>query len=410
MARTERGATQETVRRHNLATLLGHVHRYGPTSRARLTGLLGLNRATIGGLVDELAAKGLVQEEVETDRVARGRPSKVVATSSERFHVLAIQVGVDSVQLGMMGLGGTMLGRRRAPVNRPEERTVEQVLRTLSRLGSRLLAQYPGVLAGVGVAVPGSVSPRGGVVHFAPNLGWHQVPLATLLAERLGVDAGVRVGNDANLGAIAEHSRGVGIRANDLIYLHAEVGVGGGVITGGRMLEGSHGYAGEVGHMQVNPSGLACHCGARGCWETEVGEAAMARRAGLPVGTRAEAVLRRARQGDERCRSSVEATARWIAVGILNLMACFDPEMVIMGGVFTEVLRQARPVLAARLSASLQYAEPLPLEAPGLEGDSVLIGAAELALQSLLQDPASVDQAWSATQGAERPLILSRPA
>lgn len=410
MARTERGATQETVRRHNLATLLGHVHRYGPTSRARLTRLLGLNRATIGALVDELAARGLVQEQAETDRVARGRPSKVVATSSDRFRVLAIHVGVDSVQVGVMGLGGTVLGRRSAPVNRPEERTVEQLLRTMTRLGSRLLAQHPGELAGVGVAVPGSVSPTGGVVHFAPNLGWHQVPLATLLSERLGVDAPVRVGNDANLGAIAEHSRGVGIRASDLIYLHGEVGVGGGIITGGRMLEGSHGYAGEVGHMQVNPSGTACHCGARGCWETEVGEVAMARRAGLPVGTRAEAVLRRAGQGDERCRAAVESTARWIAVGILNLMACFDPEMVIMGGVFTDVLRQARPVLAERLSASLQYAEPLSLEAPGLESDSVLFGAAELALQTLLQDPASADQGSSSVSVAERPVTLGQPA
>lgn len=105
MARTERGATQETVRRHNLATLLGHVHRYGPTSRARLTRLLGLNRATIGALVDELVSRGQVQEQPEMERAARGRPSKVVATRPDLCRVLAIQVGVDSVEVALMGLG-----------------------------------------------------------------------------------------------------------------------------------------------------------------------------------------------------------------------------------------------------------------------------------------------------------------
>lgn len=391
MARTGRGATQDFVRKHNLATLLGHLHRFGPTSRARLTRLLGLNRATIGYLVDDLVARGLVEERPETEQAARGRPSKVVAARSDQCQVLAVQVGVDSVDLALVGLGGTIVGRRRAAVSRPSDRAVEHVVRTVGRLSGHLLELATGTVVGVGVAVPGSVSPSGELVNFAPNLPWREVPLGQLLAERLGQGPRVRVGNDANLGAMAEHSRGVGLHSDDLIYLHAEVGVGGGVITGGATLEGARGYAGEVGHMQVNPSGLACHCGSRGCWETEVGEDALVRRVGMPPGGRSkvELVLRRARAGDPTCLAAVETTAQWISVGLATMVATLDPEMIILGGVFEEILELAQPTLMERLRRSAGYFHPdgVKLVRPRFGRSAVLLGAAELGFQGVLSDP-----------------------
>ena len=394
MARTERGATQETVRRHNLAALLGHLHRYGPTSRARLTRLLGLNRATIGDLVDDLVSRGLVEEQSEPERAARGRPSKVVAASSARCQALAVQVGVDAIEVAVVGLGGPTLWRGRVSITKADDRTVEHVVRVVAKLAAPRLAAVDSGATGIGVAVPGSVSPDGTVVNFAPNLGWHHVPLAQLLAERLDFGGPVRIGNDANLGAMAEHSRGVGIRTSDLIYLHAEVGVGGGIITGGQMLTGAGGYAGEVGHMQVNPVGNPCHCGARGCWETEVGEDALVRRAGLTPGGRSkvEQVLARARRGDPTCLTAVNETARWIGVGLVNMVTSMDPEMVILGGVFEDILELARPVLGEQLNTSSRYSHPsgVALMKPKFDGSSVLMGAAELGLQRVLSDPSTV--------------------
>ncbi len=410
MARTERGATQDTVRRHNLATLLGHLHRHGPTSRARLTRLLGLNRATIGYLVDDLVARGLVEERPETEQAARGRPSKVVAARSDLCQVLAVQVGVDAIEVALVGLGGVVLGRRRAAVSRAGDRAVEHVVRTVTRLAGQLLGLATGPVVGVGVAVPGSVSPGGDTVYFAPNLRWSQVPLADLLAERLGLGPVVGVANDANLGAMAEHSRGVGIHSNDLIYLHAEVGVGGGIITGGQMLAGARGYAGEVGHMQVNPSGMACHCGSRGCWETEVGEDALVRRVGLPPGGRSkvELVLRRARAGDPVCLEAVESTAQWISVGLVNMVSALDPEMVILGGVFEEILELARPTLVERLGRSARYFHPngVALVRPKFGRSAVLVGAAELGFQAVLGDPAMMPPLAARDNAA--PLAIGR--
>jgi predicted NBD/HSP70 family sugar kinase len=394
LARTERGATQDSVRRHNLGTLLGHLHRHGPTSRARLTRILGLNRATIGYLVDDLAARGLVTETPETERAPRGRPSKVVAVRGDLYQALAVHVGVDAVELALVGLGGTILARRRSAFSRPGDRSVDHVVRTIARLAARVLAEDGGVLVGVGVAVPGTVSPDGETVTFAPNLRWRQVPLARVLQEALGVGAAVRVGNDANLGAVAEHSRGVAIQVSDLVYLHAEVGVGAGIITGGRMLEGAGGYAGEVGHMQLNPGGLACHCGSRGCWETEVGEDALVRRVGIPPGGRSKVdlVLRRARDGDKVCREAVEETARWLSVGLVNMLAALDPEMVILGGVFEQILDICPETLVNRVAQTSRYFPPdgVALARPAFGRSSVLLGAAELGLRTVLEDPASV--------------------
>ena len=408
LARTEKGATQDTVRRHNLGTLLGHLHRHGPTSRARLTRILGLNRATIGYLVDDLAARGLVTEMPETEQAPRGRPSKVVAVRGDLHRALAVHVGVDAVELALVGLGGAILARRRSAFSRPGDRSVEHVVRTIARLAAKVQAEAAGALVGVGVAVPGTVSPDGEMVNFAPNLRWRQVPLAGLLQAALGVGAGVRVGNDANLGAVAEHSRGVGIQVSDLIYLHAEVGVGAGIITGGRMLEGAGGYAGEVGHMQLNPGGLACHCGSRGCWETEVGEDALVRRVGLPPGGRSKVdlVLRRARDGDGVCLEAVEETARWLSVGLVNMLSALDPEMVILGGVFEQILDICPETLADRVAQTSRYFHPdgVALVRPTFGHSSVLLGAAELGLRTVLEDPASVSP-----MAELRPLALNEP-
>jgi len=396
MAQTERGATQETVRRHNLATVLGHLHRHGPTSRAQLTRILGLNRATIGTLVEELESRRLALEEAEPERGAQGRPSKVVSVRSDTFTVIAVEIGVDAVTLALVGLGGRVIDRERYLLTNDHDRGFDQVVKSIAAHTAALLRRSRGDLTvlAMGVAVPGSVRSSDGLVHFAPNLGWRHAPLGTRLRQEIPGDTEVRIGNDANLGAMAEHSRGIAGGVNDLVYLHAEVGVGGGIITAGRMLEGFSGYGGEVGHIQVNPNGSACHCGARGCWETEVGEDALVRRAGLRPGGRAprELVLKRAREGDASCLAAVQATAEWISVGLIGLANSLNPEMLILGGMFEDVLDLARPAIAEHLQRGIYDAanRHVQLVSPRFGRDAALIGAAELGLQLILNDPAAV--------------------
>src|SRR4029078_11360247 len=121
------------------------------------------------------------------------------------------------------------------------------------------------------------------LVRFAPNLGWSNEPFTDLLSARLGRH--VSTGNHANLGVLGEHLRRAAVGFSEVVYLSASVGIGGGFLMGGRPLTGANGYAGEVGHMQVDSEGPVCRCGAVGCWETKVGENVLLRLAGrLPGG------------------------------------------------------------------------------------------------------------------------------
>src|SRR5262249_3701790 len=152
--------------------------------------------------------------------------------------------------------------------------------------------------------------------------GWREVPLGARLASRLrarlGLDLVVSCRNDASLGALAEHTRGTAMGVSNLLYVYGEVGVGGGIVADGHLLEGAHGYGGEVGHMRVNPDGAPCRCGSRGCWETEIGEDALVTLAGRRPGGRSvvEEVLLAARRGEQAAEQAVELVARWTGVGL----------------------------------------------------------------------------------------------
>ena len=391
------GATQDEVRRRNLSTVLRYVHVHGPTSRAELTGAMQLNRSTIGALTAELVNAGLVREELPTRQAGggAGRPSLVVVPRSELVYVFAFDIGVDYLIAARVGLGGAVLDRRE--LYRPRgDYALADIVAHLSRFSGEMLARTAlgSTCVGVGAAVAGVVRERDGLVRFAPNIGWVDEPLGAALAAALseyGVDAPVVVGNDADLGALAEHVRGSAAGTTDAVYLAGEVGVGAGIIVGGQPLRGHGGYAGELGHTVVNPAGRLCRCGARGCWETEIGEKAILDAAGHPDGPRSTvpAVVAAAAGGDPRAVAAVRHVGEWLALGVGNLVNIFNPEVVIFGGLLRDLLpavdEQLRVML--RTSGPVAPREQVRLTAPGLGPDSTLVGAAELAFGGLLADP-----------------------
>ncbi len=384
-----RGSTQEDLRRHNLSAVLNHLHVSGPLSRAELTALLTLNRSTIAGLVCELAGAGLVRERADRASVGVGRPSLVVETDPSRVHVLAGVVAVDGLEVALVGLGGVVLARRRG--RRGRNRTARGVADDLVALASAVSVDGDaGALQALVVAVPAVVRRSDGCVRLAPNLGWVDEPLGELLAERLA-GLPVRVGNDADLGLLAEHRRGAARGVADVVFLAGEAGVGGGAILGGRPLTGAGGYAGELGHVVVRPGGRRCRCGARGCWETEIGAASVARALGLPASTgTAEIVAALRRRSDPT--DALRRLGHYLGLGISTVVNLFNPRLLIIGG----LLREVYPLVADEVTASLQTAalaaaaEQLRIVVPALGGDASLVGAAELAWSDLLTDPSSV--------------------
>ncbi|RKE17245.1 ROK family transcriptional regulator [Streptomyces sp. TLI_171] len=390
------GPSQEEVRQHNLGALLRHVHYGGPTSRAVLAAELGLNRSTILGLVGDLTAAGLVREELPQDTGRAGRPSLVVKPESTRVHVLAVDLGVERPAAALIGLGGVFLDRRACPWPDGHPPDPAQVAAVLAEFAEEMLADAPAgsSCVGVAVAVRGIVRHPDGLIGLTPNMGWKDLDFAGALAARLRLDLPVLVGNEANLGALAEHRRGVGRGSQNLVYLHGEIGIGAGVISGGELLRGERGYAGEVGHMTVNPfRGRLCGCGARGCLEAEAGERALLEAAGRDARTTgAEAVrsvVTAADHGDVTARAALHRVGDWLGIGIANVVNLFDPDLVVLGGTLRDVFLGSAAQVRSRINTNALSAlrENLRLRVSELGGDTVLIGAAELAFSEVLARP-----------------------
>ena len=376
------------MRRHNLGGLLRLLHEQGAASRSELVARTGLNRSTVGALTTQLAEIGLVRESAPVGRGGAGRPSIVVEPCPPTY-ALAVEIGVERVSAARVGLGGTVLQRCATDshgASHPPEATVAVVRDLVDAL---LLDVDPdAVCVGLGAGVAGLVRAADGTVRLAPNLGWQDVPLAALLGEALDTPLPVLVANEADLGARAEHVRGAGAGVDDVLYLSGEVGIGGGIILGGRALTGAGGYAGELGHMLVNPRGRACRCGRSGCWETEIGEDAVLRATGAAS---VEDVLAAAHAGSRPTRAGLEEVGRWLGVGLADLVNLLNPELVVFGGLTRALFPLVEPVVRDVLASALAAPRAqVRLELPGLYGDSNLLGAAEVAFAPLLHDPLGV--------------------
>ena len=383
------------LRRSNLTQVLDQLRRRGPSTRSQLVAATGLTRSAIAGLVGELEALQLVVEEPSVSHGRPGRPSPVVRVDNRSVAVLAVEIFVDEIGAAVVALDGTIIEAVR--VARPRTRvSVADTLIDLGDLLERLEAASGrvGRLLGCGVSVPGLVRDRDGVIVAAPNLGWVDVGLGDDLVPLVG-DLDVRVGNDADLGALAESRFGSGVGSSHMIFVSGEVGVGGGLIVDGRPVSGHLGFAGEVGHLPVNPDGRRCRCGSIGCWETEVGEQALLARVGLdPDGGRlaVDEFLDRAASGDPAALDALSTHARWLAIGIAGLVNVLDVDTVVLGGLFARVLPFIRERLDAELTerSYLAARRQVAVVGAGLGDRAVLIGAAELAFADLLDDPAAV--------------------
>jgi predicted NBD/HSP70 family sugar kinase len=383
----------DQVRRHNLGLLLARIHQSGPLSRAELTTQLDLNRSTIGGLVSELCALGLLREDVPSSGSHAGRPSHMVGPRPDGPYAVAVDLEVDRLVIAAVGIGGTVLARRELRVRAP--RRPDAVARQIARAVPALAARLPTCAwpIGVGLSVPGTVG-RGkgeaGLVRSAPHLGWRDVPMGRLLGNQLGHAVPISLGNDADLGVIAEHLRGAARDCDDVIYLAGKVGIGAGIMIDGHPLSGHGGLAGEVGHTPMDPSGPVCCCGSRGCVEMFIGGSALlalAGNSGQPA--QLANVLHRARSGESTAAAAVTTVGTSLGRVLASLVNLLNPQRVILGGCLADVLELAGPQVSAALGQHAMPAarEMVELALPGLGADSSLLGAAELVFAPLLADP-----------------------
>lgn len=301
---------------------------------------------------------------------------------AENRHVLAIDMGGTHMRVGRVDAAGHILAQVKAPTLPAEGPAI--VVHRLAETTRGLLAtdhggQDTGMIAGVGLATPGPVDTRRGVIITSPNLpGWREVPVADLLAAELGLP--VRHMRDANAALLGEAWLGAAQGCRDAVLLTLGTGVGGGALIGGQLLTGRDGFAGEFGHLTIDPDGPPCGCGNRGCLEAFASGTAIRRR----TGRAASEVFAAARQGEPAALAAVAEVAAALGTGLASLANAFNPSLIVLGGgmiagwdLYHEgMLAEMRRRAFAAVTAGL---EVVPAR---LGDDAGILGAAKLALDN----------------------------
>jgi len=398
---------QMLVRRLNTAIILDCLRLNAPLSRADISSRTGLNRSTVSSIVNELVKGGLVREtEFQKDKL--GRPGLSLELAPNGACAIGVQMGVDFISVMLANFVAEPIWSKRIAL----DSTIDQAsfVKSLGDLIQQALTQArrrKSKPLGIGVGVPGLVNLQEGKIALAPNLGWHDVPLREMLVKRF--DVPVFVENDANASALGEYYFGIARQVNDFIFLTADVGVGAGIILNGKLFRGNSGYAGEVGHMSFDPNGEMCGCGRRGCWESQVSPRSAIKKIQATLqknGTASiirdltqnridkitfDLVLQAAQSRDPLALDTLQEVARWLGLGIANLVNAFNPELIVLGGALARASEILAPIIETTVeqNALRQPHESLKIAVSAYGAEACVVGAAAIVLDEILRYPVS---------------------
>ncbi len=340
---------QNHIRETNLSTVLRLIHSKALLSRAQLAVITGLNKSTISSLVDELISHKLVHE-AGSNSSGAGRPATLLEINSQAGLIIGVELGVDFVSVAVTDFLGNITWRRRedANPNEDQQKMIDQTLRIVKEAMAAGKKKNTSFL-GMGLATPGTVDLKKGVLIFAPNLHWRNVPFGKIFSEQTRLQ--VFVENDANAAATAEHLFGTARQCQDFLFVFAGVGIGGGLFLNGKLYRGNNGYAGEIGHSPImaEPSQTVCHCGNRGCWETYANQYSIIQRVQARLEVKRTSIVPKlmseqnspltialikqaADAGDKEAIDSFSEAGHAMGQGFAGLINIFNPEKIILGG------------------------------------------------------------------------------
>jgi predicted NBD/HSP70 family sugar kinase len=397
---------QLNMRRSNLSLVLRELRKQ-PRSRAQLALDINMTKGAVSSLVAELEDRLLLRISDEGTPGSVGRPARDVSVVNSRALGLGISLSVDYLVSAVVNLAGETIARHEVPVHVPSLSAGELVGAVVSLVqeasGKPPFGEAGVLLAGVAVGAPDLVDARSGTIRRSPTIGLTDYPLRqVLLGALLGLTGNIQVDNDANLAALAEFRRGSAAGVSNLIYLTGSTGIGGGIISEGRLFRGSAGYAGEVGHMVIDPRGSLCTCGSTGCWEAECGLQAFLNAAAdkgdevqdleTPLDERFDIVVRRAQRGDPRTLAAIQKAGTSLGLGLSSLINVFNPDAIVLGGYFARLfpflIEPAHRSVHDRVMAESLAACRIVRSELGLYAGA--IGAAHLVVDQVIANPTAV--------------------
>ena len=375
------------LRQSNLAAVMRAIHYNSQISRSELASQLDLNRSTVLDLLAELEQRGLVTQTMGDRDGAVGRPSMMVEPSGKVLS-FAVSPRMDALTVAVMGMGGKVVEKFRQPMRRGT--TIDEMAVITGRVIAKFRNALPAdsLLTGIGVAIPGQVQISKGIVRAAPSLGWDEVPFAAMLADITGLP--VWLDNDASVSCVAELRFGVGRGYQNLVLLFgAAGGIGGGVVVNGSLLRGIDGYAGELGHTRISDSTVSDYSGIPGTLESLVRREDLLKALIMADADDDELEAAILERRSSRVEKLLDAQADMLGRAIGLFVNIFNPEVIALDGFLSVIFRMRTERLVASVKAhSLRSAfEHVQFKVGGLGSNVLLVGATELAVTRILDDP-----------------------
>ncbi len=379
--RTVQAANPHTIRDINRQIVLNYVREREPISRATIARETALQRSTVSEIIEALTGEGLVEEVGEGKSTGGRRPTLLRLRT-----VGAIAIGVNITPtytvVASSDLAGVVMQQEAFRTDPAPDRTLSRIIEIIRKFSDQ------GSIEGVGVSIPGLVNPATGNVIFVPYFKWRDLPIAETISQATGLP--VTIDNDANAVALAElwFGRPEIRTARDFIFVLVADGVGTGIIFDGQVYRGVRGAAGEFGHMIVGSNApVPCSCGNDDCWEAFASERAATARYQSLIGASSapdfETLIARALAGEQQAKTALTETARYLAIGISNLVVGFSPEAVIVGGAITRAWSLIEKSLTEKIERSVRRGVPSArILRSTLNGDPTLLGALSLVLTS----------------------------
>ncbi|HLS08516.1 ROK family transcriptional regulator [Lentibacillus sp.] len=320
---------QNTIKSGNKSLVLETIMNHSPISRANIAEKTGLNKGTVSSQVNELLDEELIYEK-GPGKSSGGRKPVILLFNEVAGYSIGIDIGVNYIFGILTDLKGNVCQKKSLTFN---ELSFDGIKATLFKIVDFLIASAPSSrygIVGVGIGVPGATD-KNGKVLLAPNLGWQNIDLKTIVEETY--DCPVIIENEANAGAYGEKK--FGTDADDIIYVSVGVGIGVGLILNGKLYQGNNGFSGEMGHMTIEANGARCRCGNNGCWELYASEQALINNT-AHFGIKnedniLEKMMNLAEEGDQEAIKRFKAIGDYLGIGIINIINSFNPQYVIIG-------------------------------------------------------------------------------
>ena len=377
--RKVQAANPHTIRDINRQIVLNYVREREPISRATIARESALQRSTISEIVEVLTGEGLV-EEIGEGKSTGGRRPTLLRLRAVGAIAIGVNITPTCTTIASSDLAGVVLQQEDFPTDPRPERTLNHIIEIVRKFSAQ------SSIEGIGVSVPGLVTPATGNAIFVPYFKWRDYPIGGMISQATGLP--VTIDNDANAVALAElwFGRPEVRNARDFIFVLVADGVGTGIIFDGQVYRGMRGAAGEFGHMIVGSDApVPCSCGNDDCWEAFASErAATARYHKLSGTNRAPNfanLIDRALDGEQAAKTALTETARYLGIGISNLVVGLSPEAVIVGGAITRAWPLIEKALTEKIERSVRRGVPSArILRSTLNGDPTLKGALSLVL------------------------------